>query len=183
MPDHIHIFGASGTGTTTLGVALSEQLKCQFLDVDGVYWKQTDPPFTEKNTPTERLLLLDDHLDHQRDWVVSGSLCGWGDSLIPQMTTVVFLEAPTSLRSQRILVRESRRFGSRIERGGDMHIQHHEFIEWAESYDAGDMSTRSLLRHENWIASLGCPLTRLSSIEPLDKLTHRVLTGIGKRLA
>ncbi len=48
------IIGASGSGTTTLGKALSEVTDFTHLDVDYYYWKPTNPPFQEKKLVTER---------------------------------------------------------------------------------------------------------------------------------
>jgi adenylate kinase family enzyme len=44
----ILVTGASGSGTTTLGKALAEQLACAFLDADDFFWFPTNPPFTQK---------------------------------------------------------------------------------------------------------------------------------------
>lgn len=54
MANHIHIFGASGSGVTTLGLAVNKHLNGIFLDTDKNYWKESDPPFQFKNTPDER---------------------------------------------------------------------------------------------------------------------------------
>ena len=50
----IHITGASGSRVTTLGKALSERLRVQFLDADDFYWKLTAPPYQEKLPIDER---------------------------------------------------------------------------------------------------------------------------------
>ena len=42
----VHVFGASGSGTTTLGRALAEALGSVHLDTDAYFWESTDPPFT-----------------------------------------------------------------------------------------------------------------------------------------
>ena len=39
----IHIVGASGAGTTTLGQALEREYAYKWLDTDGYFWEQTDP--------------------------------------------------------------------------------------------------------------------------------------------
>ena len=40
----VHVFGASGAGTSTLGRALTEY-GYTHLDTDDYYWKPTDPMF------------------------------------------------------------------------------------------------------------------------------------------
>ncbi|MEM6738348.1 MAG: shikimate kinase [Bacteroidota bacterium] len=36
----IHIFGASGSGVTTIGKALSKELDLSYFDTDDYYWKR-----------------------------------------------------------------------------------------------------------------------------------------------
>jgi adenylate kinase family enzyme len=42
----LHIFGASGTGTTTLGQALGSTLGVPYFDSDDYFWERSIPPFT-----------------------------------------------------------------------------------------------------------------------------------------
>jgi adenylate kinase family enzyme len=44
----IHILGASGSGTTTLGAALADRLGHPHVDADSLFWLPTDPPFTDE---------------------------------------------------------------------------------------------------------------------------------------
>jgi hypothetical protein len=45
VANRIHIFGASGSGTTTLGAAIADRYGYAHLDVDQYFWMPTDPPF------------------------------------------------------------------------------------------------------------------------------------------
>ena len=55
MSNRIHVFGASGTGTTTLGRGLAEALHIGQFDTDAYFWLQTDPPFTDIRPEPERI--------------------------------------------------------------------------------------------------------------------------------
>jgi len=79
MIHRIHILGASGSGTTTLGRALAERLQCPHFDIDDYFWVPTDLPYAQQRERPERQRLLMDDLTVQAAGVVSGSLCGWGD--------------------------------------------------------------------------------------------------------
>ena len=46
MKPLIHIYGASGSGTSTLGRYLAQRLDFAFLDADDYFWLPTDPKFT-----------------------------------------------------------------------------------------------------------------------------------------
>ena len=102
----IHILGASGSGTTTLGHALAERLNYAHFDTDDYFWLPTDPPFTEKREITLRQQLLMDDLTAHGSWILSGSLCGWGDVAIPLFELVVFLWIPPETRMERLRQRE-----------------------------------------------------------------------------
>ena len=114
MIHRLHILGASGSGTTTLGRALAERLPCLHFDTDDYFWVPTDPPFTHQRERTERQRLLMDDVTAHNAWVVSGSLCGWGDVAISLFELVVFLWIPHNVRMARLHRREHARFGKRI---------------------------------------------------------------------
>jgi adenylate kinase family enzyme len=158
MIHRIHILGASGSGTTTLGRALAEHLSCRHFDTDDYFWLPTDPPYTQPRERTERAQLLMDDLTAQEHWVLSGSLCEWGDIAIPRFELVVFLSIPHDVRMARLRRREQARFGERILPGGDMYEQSQEFLAWAASYDAGGVDIRSRRLHEEWLSTLPCPI-------------------------
>ena len=105
MDRRIHILGASGAGTTTLGRTLSKRFSIPHFDTDDYYCVKTDIPFTEKRGDRERAKLLKDGLLRFPEWVLSGSLCDWGDFAMPLFTLVVFLRIPHDLRMERIKAR------------------------------------------------------------------------------
>jgi adenylate kinase family enzyme len=133
MTNRIHILGASGAGTTTLGRALSERLQCPHFDTDDYFWLPTDPPFIAKRETALRQQLLMDDLTIHDAWVLSGSLCGGGDVAIPLFELVVFLWIPQNIRLERLRQREIERYGKRIMAGGGMYEQSQAFLDWAVS--------------------------------------------------
>ena len=76
MANIIHIFGASGSGTTTLARVINETFGHTHLDTDDYFWTPTDPPYTTKRTPYERQELLKVDIAKNEKCVISGSLCG-----------------------------------------------------------------------------------------------------------
>src|SRR5437660_12581847 len=110
-PNRVNIVGASGSGTSSLGVAMAARFGHRHLDTDDFFWVRTDPPFREIRPRGERLASLRQALRQSPAWVLSGSLCGWGDPLIPEFELVVFLVVPTSVRLARLRAREIERFG------------------------------------------------------------------------
>lgn len=162
IPDRIHIFGASGSGTTSLADAISARYGHRHLDTDDFYWLPTTPPYCRERPIEERLTLLRRAIPDSSPWVLSGSLCGWGDPLIPEFDLVVFMLVPTPVRLMRLRRREAGRYGERaIAPGGELYMTHVQFIEWAGRYDAGGLEMRSRALHEAWLAALPCATVRL----------------------
>lgn len=174
----IHIFGASGAGTSTLGRAVAQRTGYTFLDSDDYIWAPTDPPFTALRTHAERLPLLQRDIEGIENAVLSGSLVGWGDPLIPCFTLAVRLVTPTDVRLERIERREYERFGDRIRPGGDMYEQHRAFYAWAAAYDDGASTMRSRAMHDLWQQKLTCPRLTLDGTRPVEELAEAVLQNL-----
>lgn len=175
----IHIVGASSSGTTTLGGALSERLACLHLDTDTFFWEATDPPFTTKRPVEERVALMEARMAGRGSWVISGSLMSWGEVFIPRFDLVVFLHVPPEIRVERLLRRERERYGPAIEPGGAMHEAHLAFVEWARGYDKAGFPGRSLERHRDWLAAMPCPVLEIVGDPSLDESVERVLARAG----
>lgn len=171
----IHIFGASGSGTSSLGKKICESLGWFFMDADDYFWLPTDPPFTEKREKAERISLMKKDIAEHENVVISGSITDWGDVLIPYFTLAVRLVADTETRLCRIRRREHERFGSRIDRDGDMYESHLAFVKWASEYDTGDVNMRSRACHDEWQRLLTCKLLTLDATEPIHENVERII--------
>jgi adenylate kinase family enzyme len=171
----IHIFGAAGSGTTTLASALSAKHGHRHFDTDDFYWVPSDPPYQQSRSHSERRILLAGALGEADFWVLSGSLCGWGDAFVSQFELVVFLLVPVEERLARLHVRELMRYGSEaLAAGGKLHKAHVEFMNWAQGYDSGGLNMRSRALHEQWIARLPMPVLRLEGVRPVDTLLGEI---------
>jgi adenylate kinase family enzyme len=178
MTRRIHITGASGSGTSTLGRALAARWACPYFDTDDFFWLPSDPRYRTVRPRAERLALLQIALEGSDRWTLSGSLAGWGDPLVALFDLVVFLTVPTEERLARLVRRETHRFGAAVAPGGAMHDNHVEFLIWAGSYDDGDASQRSRALHEAWLDRLPCPILRLDGRSALSDLVGAVESAI-----
>ena len=175
LPNRIHIVGASGSGTSSLAVEMTTSDGHRHLDTDDYFWLQTVPPYREKRPREERLALLRQAARDSKSWVLSGSLCGWGDPLISEFEVVVFLAVPTPVRLARLRVRESERYGQHaIAPGGELHGAHMEFLDWAGRYDTGGLEMRSRALHEAWLATVSCPVIRLEGDRSAGEQLERI---------
>ncbi|VVO38721.1 AAA family ATPase [Pseudomonas fluorescens] len=179
MTYRIHLFGASGSGTTTLGQALAERLAVAHFDSDTFYWHPTEKPFSSRRTRDERIQLLQERVAGLDSWVLSGSLCGWGDPITSAFTHAIFVRLDPEVRLQRLRAREFQRYGEQIFEGGARYGETQTFLAWAAGYDEGGHGTRSLRRHETWLKTLNCPVIRLDSTDcSVEALVGQVLETI-----
>lgn len=167
-PLRIHITGASGSGVSTLGVALAAALDAVHLEADAYYWLSTTPPFQHKRPPAERLSrLLADQAAHPRT-VLAGSVVGWGAQLEDGFDVVVFLYLDAALRIERLRTREIERLGHADPA----------FLEWAALYDAGPPEGRSLAKHRAWLAARRCPVIELHGDFSVDERLARIFRAV-----
>ena len=89
--------------------------------------------------------------------VLSGSMLGWGDSVVARCDAVVFLTLNPAERLRRIEARDRvRRESGRVDEAALT-----AFLTWARGYDEPSCQGRSRTGHEDWLATLTCPILRL----------------------
>lgn len=176
MPQsRVHITGASGSGTTTLGRALADALGVPCHDSDDFYWLPTDPPYRAKRAVADRLRLCREIFLDRDGWVLSGALESWGEEVVRRVDAIVYLAVPAEVRIARLRAREARRFGlAAVQPGGWRHRETEDFIEWASHYDDGTREGRSLARHVSWLARQTCLVVRLDGTRPTSELVALV---------
>lgn len=172
MKRRIHIMGASGSGTSTLGQALAEKLPHVHLDSDDYFWEQK---FTKQSDKAERLAAIKRDLEQTGQWILSGAVCGWGDELRSYFDLVIFLWIPPKLRLERLKAREYERYGVDSLPGGSKFADMQVFLEWAALYDTAGVEVRSRTLHEQWMAELHCPVLRLMGDMTVDERVEAVL--------
>jgi adenylate kinase family enzyme len=184
-PSRIHVTGASGSGVTTIGRALANALALPHHDADDYFWAPTIPPYMVKRPVEDRLRLMSEVFLPRADWVLSGSVDGWGSEINEATRThivdfvfdlVVFVSTPTDIRLARLREREARHFGAEaIAESGWRHQEAESFIEWASHYEDGTREGRSRLRHEAWLLTLKCPVIRAAGNRPLEEIVRDVV--------
>jgi adenylate kinase family enzyme len=172
MIKRIHIFGASGSGTTTLAATLAEKTDYEHFNTDSYYFTQ----FPRTRHPLMRNSLLDTHLRSTELWILSGALCGWGDFTRIFFDLVVFLWVPTKVRLARLKERELKKYGDIIFKPNSYENKRYQmFMKWASVYDTGGYNMRSRNQHERWINQLSSPVIRLEGDKTVDDNINTVL--------
>jgi adenylate kinase family enzyme len=174
----IHITSASGAGSTTLGLALSETLNYPYFDSDRYYWENSVIPFTQRRDPPLRNAMLKHDLDQHEHCILGGSVMKWDDIYLSYFNLVVFLFVPKKIRMQRIKNREFERYGDIIYTDPERSAMHNDFIAWAEGYDDNTTSSRSLQSHNNWLKQLSCPVLEIIGDTTVEERLNLVIRKI-----
>lgn len=174
----IHIFGASGSGTTTLGKALHNALSYRHLDADDYYWEKTDPPFQLKVPKEKRNQQITKDFLAQKDCIISGSMVSWGAEWASAFDLYVFLYLPPEIRMQRLKDRELERYGAALKTNKKFQADSKAFLNWASKYEDGDFPGRSLAIHERWITELAGHVLRIDGDTTIKERVSMVLRAI-----
>jgi adenylate kinase family enzyme len=170
-PVRILVTGASGSGTSTVGRALSERLAIAFLDGDDYFWIASDPPFRQQRDSASRLAMLLDDLRSTGSAIVGGSIVDWGAELEDAFSLIVFLALPAAIRVARLEKRE-------IERHGRADP---EFIAWAAQYDEGKLPGRSRALHDRWLSERRCAVVRIEGDLSTGARVERIVAALGAK--
>ncbi|WP_350287873.1 AAA family ATPase [uncultured Croceitalea sp.] len=176
------IFGASGSGTTTLSKEVSLKTGFKNLDVDDYYWKHTSPPYQEKVPLEIRNRNLTKDFKALDNVIVCGSMVSWGTYWSTAFDLVVFIYLDPEIRITRLQQREVKRYGNKLVRDKEIQQNSKAFIDWAKKYDDPDFMGRSLKVHKDWIAPLKCPVLHLDGALGLAEKTALVYSEIQNRI-
>ncbi|HEY0808508.1 MAG TPA: AAA family ATPase, partial [Longimicrobiales bacterium] len=145
------VTGAAGSGTSTLGRALAQEIGASFIEADDYFWIASDPPYQTKRPSSERCKPLLGEMRANSAVVVAGSVVGWGAEIEDGFSLIVFLFVPTPVRLARLKQREVERFGK----------VNASFLDWASQYDEGRLPGRSRTLHEQWLSNRPCFTLRI----------------------
>ncbi|MFD2562103.1 AAA family ATPase [Aquimarina rubra] len=172
------IFGASGSGTTTLAKEIEKNTDFVHLDVDDYYWKKTEPPFQEKIPLTERNKYLKADFQKYKNVIISGSMVSWGKEWETIFDLAIFIHLDNEERMHRLYQREKQRYGEKLYTDQKIQQTSKAFLDWANEYENPDFEGRSLKIHMNWMESLDCKVLRINGKMILKNKTEKVLTEI-----
>ncbi|WP_299180849.1 AAA family ATPase [uncultured Aquimarina sp.] len=178
----ILIFGASGSGTTTLAKEIEKHANFIHLDVDDYYWKKTEPPFQKKVPRNERNKKLKLDFKKYENVVVSGSLVSWGKEWQTSFDFAVFIRLDNKERMDRLYKREKERYGEKILKDIEIQQNSKAFLNWANQYENPNFEGRSLRIHNNWIKLLQCKVLRIEREITLNEKIEKVIFEIKHKL-
>ena len=175
----LHIFGASGSGVTTLGQALAQTLHCTYLDSDDFYWEPSPQPFTQRRPSALRNQQLLAALAHEADWILGGSIINWELALPTEFDLAVLLWVPPAVRLARLEAREHERYGAALLEPPRQQ-QLREFLAWAAGYDDNTARGRTLQAHEQWLRHLACPTLEIRDDTSVADRIQQITSALSK---
>ena len=177
MKRRIHIFGSSGSGTSSIGKAVCNEIGYEHFDSDNYLWLPTEEPYTVMRSSEEYIHIMGKDLTNNEKWILSGHVSfGLGDVYLPLYELVVFMYVPLDIRIERLKKREYERYGETILPSGDRYEHSKKFLEWASSYDTAS-GGRSLQKHEKWLEGIKCPVLKIINIS-FDDSINAILEAI-----
>lgn len=161
MPNGIIVFGANGSGKSTIGRELARVLNYKFMDHEDYAFAESDIPYTVERSREVCLRLMLDDINQYGSFVlcaVTGDFC---EEITAMYKFAVYLSAPQEIRMERIKQRAVDRYGDRVREGGDMYERQTAFLDFA--------AKRPLDGIEQWAKTLTCPVMRVDSTKPVSE--------------
>lgn len=179
----ICVIGAAGSGTSTIGRHIAFHYNIKQIESDYYAWEQTNPPFQKDRDFEEGRTLLKKAFEENENLVICGNIAKWGKEFSDLFDLLVFLKAPKEIRLKRIHFRERELYGDRVLPGGDMFENFKKFLWYAENYDNGDESFRSLKQHSNYIKHyIKCPVLEINTYGNIDLILENLFSKINEIL-
>ena len=178
MKKRIHIIGATGSGTSSIGKAVCAQIGYEHFDSDNYLWLPTEEPYTVTRSSEEYISLMGKDLTNNEKWILSGHVSfGLGDVYLPLYELVVFVYVPADVRIERIKKREYERYGNAALPGGNRYENTCKLLEYATGYDTVTTRGRNLHTHEKWLADVKCSVFRITN-DSFEKSVSALLEAI-----
>lgn len=162
MGTGILICGLNGTGKSTLGKALAEQLHFHFIDNEDLYFPKTDPFYTyaSPRARDEVETLLFREIKAHEHFVFASVKGDYGEAICSFFQYAVLIHVPREIRIERVKNRSFQKFGDRMLPGGDLYEQEQHFFDFVQSKPENSV--------EEWLRTLTCPVLRVDGTRPVE---------------
>ena len=170
----IQICGLNGCGKSTLGKALAARMGLHFIDNENLYFSRSNEgePYGNARSREEVERLLAETVKEHPDFVFAAVKGDYGSAIQRMYNYVVLIEAPKSVRMQRVRNRSFGKFGNRMLEGGDLFSQEEAFFQMVEAREDEFV--------ENWLEMLNCPVIRVDGTRPIEENIEYIIRVINK---
>ncbi len=161
MSKGIVVFGANGSGKTTVGRELARTLHFKHMDVEDYYFEEAEIPYSRPCSKDEVIGRMLDDIEKCSSFVLSAVTGDFGEAITSMYEFAIFLSVPLDTRIERVKRRAEEQYGKRVWVGGDMYEQECKFAEFVE--------TRNLSVIDDWAKTLTCPVVRLDGTKAISE--------------
>lgn len=170
----ILICGLNGTGKSTIGKALSERIRYEFIDNEELYFKNTDSTykFDTVRSKEEVISLLYDRIIRNNRYVFASVKGDYGDKLISTLEYVILVEVPKNIRKQRVRDRSYKKFGDKILEGGDL------FEKESQWFSIIDNRSDEYVKAS--IEKITCPVILIDGTLPVEDNVNYIVSVLNK---
>jgi len=155
-PHGIIVFGANGSGKTTIGRELARILNYKRMDSEDYYFKEpigSEIPYTNSRSRDEVIKLMLDDIEKYRTFVISTVKGDLGDKITQFYKLAVHITVPFEIRMQRVRQRDIDKYGERVLKSGDMYEQEQKYYDF--------LANRDLSIIDEWAKTLMCPVIQV----------------------
>ena len=170
----IHIMGASGSGTSTIGEYLSKKLGFDIIESDFYKWKQTIPEFQVMRPIEESNRLLLAKINGAKNLIITGSLHSNPDTF-KYIDLILYLKCPTKVRIKRILQRDEEKGRFSLKQEGKVKENFIFFLNLAKNYNKLGKDIRSKASQKMVIDSSNAPVIVIKTNKNIDKLHNQII--------
>lgn len=100
-------------------------------------------------------------------FIISGVTMNWSDEILSRIGIAFWVQTPLEERLNRIKLREEKRFGARVQEGGDMYKGQMDFRKWVESRDLSSLEESAL--------KLLCPVIVIDGTLPVSQNLEKMI--------
>ncbi len=171
----IHVMGASGSGTSSLGEYLGRELGFDVIESDFYKWKQTIPQFQVMRPIEESNKLLLDKIANSENLIIAGSLHS-NSVIFKYIDIIIYLKCPTHIRLKRIKQRDID-VGRNSLNSDDAEVRENflGFLELAKKYNSLGLDKRSRASQKWVISSCNAKVIKIRTNRKVEKVRNNVL--------
>ena len=170
----IHVMGASGSGTSTIGGLLGKTLDFDVIESDFYKWKQTIPEFQIMRPIEESNALLMERITSSKNLIITGSLHS-NPITHKHIDLIIYLHCPTWLRIRRIKQRDIATGRNSLQAEGEVRENFLWFLNFAKNYNKLGSDIRSKASQEMVMKSCNVPVINIKTNRSMKHI-ERVLT-------
>ena len=177
----IHVMGASGAGTSTIGEFLGEKLGFCVIESDFYKWQQTIPEFQIMRPIEESNSLLLDKIKNSKNLIITGSLHS-NSVTFKYLDLIIYLKCPTRIRMKRILKRDEELGRNSMSQTGEVKENFLGFLELAKNYNHLGLDKRSKASQKYVIKSSRTPVIYINTNKRMARVQKTILRKVKKHL-